>query len=182
MKSESELEKDILTITMKIHSEYPELSKYLEEMPANISENYKGSINIKTMEEYYNSLVELLDEYSNTHENRLVENEAEMLKLPGYPHYPPLEDIYNQGEKAMVLNPENPSKTKSKNESESRSNEKDFKEEVSGNDLDVPGAELDDQQESVGSEDEENNYYSLGGDKHHDLEKTIAQRKTNKKK
>ncbi|WP_322550058.1 hypothetical protein [Flavobacterium psychraquaticum] len=39
-----------------------------------------------------------------------------------------------------------------------------------GSDLDVPGSELDDQQESVGSEDEENNYYSLGGDNHNDLE------------
>lgn len=34
-----------------------------------------------------------------------------------------------------------------------------------GNDLDVPGAELDDEQEEKGSEDEENNSYSLGGDK-----------------
>ena len=40
----------------------------------------------------------------------------------------------------------------------------------SGNDLDVPGAELDDEQESIGSEDEENNNYSLGGDNHEDLE------------
>jgi hypothetical protein len=40
----------------------------------------------------------------------------------------------------------------------------------SGNDLDVPGVEDDDQQESVGSEDEENNSYSLGGDDHNDLE------------
>jgi hypothetical protein len=30
-----------------------------------------------------------------------------------------------------------------------------------GADLDVPGSELDDQQENVGSEDEENNYYSM---------------------
>jgi hypothetical protein len=35
--------------------------------------------------------------------------------------------------------------------------------------LDVPGAELDDEDESVGAEDEENNYYSLGGEDHHDL-------------
>ncbi len=35
-----------------------------------------------------------------------------------------------------------------------------------GEGLDVPGSELDDQQESIGSEDEENNYYSLGGDNH----------------
>lgn len=35
-----------------------------------------------------------------------------------------------------------------------------------GEDLDVPGAELDDDQEKRGAEDEENNYYSLGGDRH----------------
>jgi|SRR5690606_23596923 len=34
-----------------------------------------------------------------------------------------------------------------------------------GADLDVPGAELDDENEALGEEDEENNYYSLGGDK-----------------
>jgi hypothetical protein len=33
-----------------------------------------------------------------------------------------------------------------------------------GNDLDVPGSEADDGNESIGEEDEENNYYSLGGD------------------
>jgi len=32
----------------------------------------------------------------------------------------------------------------------------------SGNDLDVPGSELDDASEDIGSEDEENNSYSLG--------------------
>ncbi|MFT6855402.1 MAG: hypothetical protein ACJA0X_001376 [Cyclobacteriaceae bacterium] len=42
-------------------------------------------------------------------------------------------------------------------------NERSFKDDKSGDDLDVPRSELDDQRESVGSEDEENNYYSLGG-------------------
>jgi hypothetical protein len=37
-------------------------------------------------------------------------------------------------------------------------------------DLEVPGAELDDANEEIGEEDEENNYYSLGGDRHEDLE------------
>ena len=36
---------------------------------------------------------------------------------------------------------------------------------VSGSDLDIPGAEADDDNEEIGEEDEENNYYSLGGDK-----------------
>ncbi|HKR05334.1 MAG TPA: hypothetical protein VJY62_11935 [Bacteroidia bacterium] len=35
---------------------------------------------------------------------------------------------------------------------------------LSGDDLDVPGSELDDEAESRGSEDEENNYYSRGQD------------------
>lgn len=39
-----------------------------------------------------------------------------------------------------------------------------------GADLDVPGSELDDRDENNGSEDEENNYYSLGGDNHENLE------------
>lgn len=38
------------------------------------------------------------------------------------------------------------------------------------NDLDIPGAELDDENEAIGEEDEENNYYSLGGDRHDNLE------------
>ena len=39
-----------------------------------------------------------------------------------------------------------------------------------GEDLDVPGSEDDDAQEMLGSEDEENNSYSIGGDRHEDLE------------
>jgi hypothetical protein len=37
-------------------------------------------------------------------------------------------------------------------------------------DLDIPGSELDDDNESIGEEDEENNYYSLGGDRHENQE------------
>lgn len=36
--------------------------------------------------------------------------------------------------------------------------------------LDVPGEELDDSNEELGEEDEENNYYSLGGDRQENLE------------
>ena len=38
------------------------------------------------------------------------------------------------------------------------------------NDLDVPGSEMDDATEKIGEEDEENNYYSLGGDRHESQE------------
>ena len=41
--------------------------------------------------------------------------------------------------------------------------------------LDIPGAELDDENESIGEEDEENNYYSLGGDNKEGLEEDNQQ-------
>jgi hypothetical protein len=43
---------------------------------------------------------------------------------------------------------------------------------VSGEDLDVPGSELDDEEEVIGEEDEENNLYSLGGDRYEDMEQS----------
>ncbi|MBE0391520.1 hypothetical protein [Flavobacterium sp. PL002] len=90
--------------------------------------------------------------------------------------YPPSEDIYNQLEKAGDVNPEDITKKKITVaiSPEGQRNEKDFNDDMSGADLDVPGSELDDAQEAVGSEDEENNYYSIGGDNHNDLEEDKA--------
>jgi hypothetical protein len=91
-------------------------------------------------------------------------------KFPGYPQSPVGEDIYNKDKEEREIDPENLNKLKSPNEKKGTKNEKSFEEDMSGDDLDVPGSELDDQQERIGSEDEENNYYSLGGDKHNNLE------------
>lgn len=44
-------------------------------------------------------------------------------------------------------------------------NEEGFENDLTGSDLDVPGSEEDDFNENLGEEDEENNYYSLGGDR-----------------
>ena len=74
---------------MKIQTEYPELSKYMMEMPANLSGNGNNAINVKNLEEYYNSLVEILTEYSNTHKAFNEVKTPEKLKFPGYPIYPP---------------------------------------------------------------------------------------------
>lgn len=78
--------------------------------------------------------------------------------------YPAGEDIYANAKEETEIDPENISELKSLNEDErfTSLNEKSFKDDVSGDDLDIPGAELDDAQEDVGSEDEENNGYSLG--------------------
>ena len=91
--------------------------------------------------------------------------------------YPPSEDIYNQFKKESDINPEDITKNKVPVEINSAGefNEKDFDSDMSGSDLDVPGSELDDAQEKIGSEDEENNYYSIGGDNHNDLEENTSE-------
>lgn len=72
-------------------------------------------------------------------------------ELPGNPVYSASEDIYTHEVKEMFTE-------------ESSSMEED---------LDVPGAELDNENEIIGEEDEENNYYSLGGDNHNDLDEDV---------
>jgi len=92
--------------------------------------------------------------------------------LPGYPIYPESEDIYNNYLEEKDINPEDIFKKKEfieKNKVLKSSGGK-FNDEFLGSDLDIPGAELDDEMEIIGSEDEENNYYSIGGDDHDDLE------------
>jgi hypothetical protein len=91
--------------------------------------------------------------------------------LQGYPLYPAREDIYNKYKKEDA-DPDDLSKKKGpiKPIKAGTKNEKDFTDDVSGSDLDIPGSELDDDQEIIGSEDEENNYYSIGGDGHNKLE------------
>jgi hypothetical protein len=77
--------------------------------------------------------------------------------FPGYPHYSKEEDIYAQEDKVL-------------DERVGQVAQDETDEQQLGANLDVPGAELDDDQEKIGSEDEENNYYSLGGENHEDLE------------
>ena len=89
----------------------------------------------------------------------------------GYPLYPEGEDIYDNYEQKTEINPSDISKTKTLNSTNAvRQKALDKKHKLSGKDLDVPGSDLDDAQEAIGNEDEENNYYSLGGDDHYDLE------------
>ncbi len=115
--------------------------------------------------------------------------------LPGYLPYPGADDIYARAKEEQNIDPEDISKQKTPNEETPRLkreeldfddmisgrsahtrklaselNEKDFEGNMSGRDLDVPGSELDDSMEDNGNEDEENNSYSIGGDRHEDLD------------
>jgi hypothetical protein len=86
--------------------------------------------------------------------------------FPGYPHTPPGEDIYKQEEKVARIDADedgfvtNSGKLITENANEETS--------IAG--LDVPGADIDADQEALGQGDEENQYFSLGGDNHENLE------------
>jgi hypothetical protein len=92
--------------------------------------------------------------------------------LPASLQYSAKDDIYSKGKKVENINPDDNSVIKDINEKDSVMNEKDFEDDLTGEDLDIPGAELDDSNEDIGEEDEENNYYSLGGDNHDDLDES----------
>lgn len=91
------------------------------------------------------------------HTNKKDKDKKETGEVFGNPVYGPGEDIYAKGSKISL-------------EEEEEKRDKGNADELPGQDLDIPGAELDDADEMIGEEDEENNYYSLGGDNHEDLE------------
>lgn len=110
--------------------------------------------------------------------------------FPGYPHYPAKDDITNNEKEIHPdRNTGNTEEARPDSESENDINAEDLaaleqedrnvvatrldntdadgtplnedgNAKNMGNDLDVPGAELDDANEAIGEEDEENNYYS----------------------
>jgi hypothetical protein len=97
---------------------------------------------------------------------------VEKYDLKEYKSYPVGEDIYNKFREEPDIDPEDISKDKKSSQDENLNTdiENELNNNISGSDLDIPGSELDDNQESTGNEDEENNYYSLGGDDHNDLD------------
>lgn len=90
--------------------------------------------------------------------------------FPGYPKYPANEDVYSQFTEESEIDPEVPSHLKDSTETVGAWNEKTFEEDLVGDDLDVPSSEVDNEQENNAIEDEENSYYSIGGDNHNELE------------
>ena len=88
----------------------------------------------------------------------------------GYPTHPKSEDIYYQYKEEQDIDPEDITRKKETDLQQDLDEDESLDEDIMGTDLDVPGAELDDDLEEIGNEDEENNYYSIGGDNHNNLE------------
>jgi hypothetical protein len=66
MTTEKELNEAILKITLHIQSTFPELSKYIEEMPITIP-TANPEIKLKNLKDYYNSLNTLVNKYAKSH-------------------------------------------------------------------------------------------------------------------
>lgn len=67
METENELNAGIMAITMQIQENYPELSKFLNEMPVTIPNENNPEINIKILKDYHESLSNILKEYKLEH-------------------------------------------------------------------------------------------------------------------
>jgi len=69
----------------------------------------------------------------------LLTDNKEKNYLQGYPTYPVSEDIYSKYQEEKEIKPDEISITKESNDKDGPFNEKDFSEDISGDDLDVPG-------------------------------------------
>jgi hypothetical protein len=66
-KTMQEYNDKIMQITNKIKDERPELIRYLEEMTVTIPDEKYPEVTIKRLQEYYESLIALLDKYILEH-------------------------------------------------------------------------------------------------------------------
>jgi hypothetical protein len=69
MRTETQINENILKITMTIRYEFPELLKFLNEMTITIPDVKNPEISIKILEDYFNSLRELLIKYAPNHDS-----------------------------------------------------------------------------------------------------------------
>jgi hypothetical protein len=67
MLTTDDLNKEIMDITMKIRAAFPELMKYITEMPVSIPNSEQPQINDAALKDYHNSLLLLFNNYAAGH-------------------------------------------------------------------------------------------------------------------
>jgi NADH dehydrogenase len=72
MKTEEELNKEILKITASIHDNYPELSKFTDEMTVTLPNKESPEINASTLKDYNDSLQAMANGYANSATKHIV--------------------------------------------------------------------------------------------------------------
>lgn len=73
---ELEINEKILGITNKIRDKHPELLSYLNELPLTVPNQENTELSFKSLQCYYESLVNILHEYEKSHApNEITVNE-----------------------------------------------------------------------------------------------------------
>jgi len=105
----------------------------------------------------------------NLENNRKPLNEQEQGKSMDLPslNYPASEDIFNKAKDVGELGADSNSGISTAPEKIIDWHDNEFEKDAADGGLDVPGSEL---PIKIGEEDEENAYYSIGGDAHNNLE------------
>lgn len=67
MKTEAQLNSNIVKMTMTIRNEFPELMTFLGEMPVTLPNIENPEISNKILQDYYDSLENLLRKYAPNH-------------------------------------------------------------------------------------------------------------------
>lgn len=67
MKTETQLNDDILKITLMIREKCPELSTYISEMPVTVPNVESPEINAKILQDYFDSLNAIFNRYLISH-------------------------------------------------------------------------------------------------------------------
>lgn len=76
METEIEINAKIMKLTMVIQENYPELSKYLNEMPISVPIDSRPEVNVINLEKYYNSLIVLFRNYVAEHQLNYISQKS----------------------------------------------------------------------------------------------------------
>lgn len=68
MLTEKEMTEAISRLTLEIREKYPEMSKYIGEMPVTNPDKEHPEINAKILTDYYNNLLDIMKRYAADHD------------------------------------------------------------------------------------------------------------------
>ncbi len=125
MRTKAELQQDILNIAMKIQMEFPELTKYIQEMPSLFLTKELDHKHTETLELYYNKLKTVIVEYTSKDFNLEPMNEPGILNFSNNTNSSMSNNSQLYGKVEIQLMPEDQSKNQI--EEMISSDEKDFR-------------------------------------------------------
>lgn len=77
METETDINTKIMKLISVMQDNYPELSKYIGEMPLPIPLKNNPDVNLKNLQNYYDSLVCLFREYVAEHQLNYINQKTE---------------------------------------------------------------------------------------------------------